>query len=419
MKRLSLILLFVSGCDALSDLSQLGDSGQRCVDLNAEIAACFGQDYGPLVCDGISDADLGNIEAALDGGACDLLRQAAAIDGDVRASYCRVLGDGCIDAVNPSPDFAPTRYPIVLVNGIDVSPGFRYSQRIQDVMHEVGGHEVYLAIDTPFETPQRRAVVLWERVQEVLEESGAEKVNLVCHSLGGLDCRYLVSPGGLHWDVDASHEDIVRTVASITMISTAHRGTPAADAALGYLPDADRTEAIDALATFFGAAFTGEALEEDAHLRESIASLSSSATAAFNAEIVDAPGIYYQSFAGFSRPFGTPDEDYDARLYAACSTEEGPLIWNWNGKHDYMALPLVPSFSIVGEADREDAEGTEPNDGLCPVASAHWGRFRGCIAADHMEQLGQYDLPDVNVRTGFDIAWFYANVAEDLAGMGL
>ena len=60
-----------------------------------------------------------------------------------------------------------------------------------------------------------------------------------------------------------------------------------------------------------------------------------------------------------------------------------------------------------------------PNDGLTAVASARWGRFRGCVPADHMEQLGQYDLPDVNVRTGFDVAWFYAAVAADLAEQGL
>ncbi len=419
MKRLVVLIVALSGCEAFAEVSQLGDGGQRCVDLNAEIAACFGQDFGPLVCDGISDADLANLEAALDGGACDLLNEAAAIDGDVRASYCRVLGDGCIDPINPEPDFQPTRYPVVLVNGIDVSAGFRYSDRIVDVMRERGGHEVFLAIDTPYETPQRRAHVLWERVQEIREETGAEKVNLICHSLGGLDCRYLVSPGGLHWEVDASADEIAGAVASITTFSTAHAGTPVADAALGLLPDADRSQSLDALATFFGDWFTEDALEEDVHLREAIAALSSSAAAAFNAEVSDAPGVYMQSFAGFSRPFGTPDPDYDQRLLEVCSAPDGPKIWNWNGRHDFMALPLIPSFDIVGEANRDGASVVQPNDGLCPVASAHWGRFRGCVPADHMEQLGQYDLPEVNVRTGFDIAYFYANVAEDLAEMGL
>ncbi len=420
MRRLLLgLALLGPGCEALTDVSQLGDGGRRCLELNAEIAACFGQDFGPLVCDGISDADLATVESALDEGVCDLLGDAAAIDGDVRASYCRVLGDGCIDAVNPRPDFQPTRFPIVLVNGIDVSPAFRYSQRIVDVMREQGGHDVHLAIDTPYETPQRRAVVLWDRIQEIREETGAPKVNLICHSLGGLDCRYLVSPGGLHWDVEASAEDLADAVASVTTFSTAHRGTRAADAALGYLPDADRDAALDALATFLGDWFTQEALEGDVHLRESVAALSTTASAAFNAEVPDAPGIYYQSFAGFARPFGTPDQAYDDRLFEACSTQEGPLLWNWNGQHDFMALPLIPSFDVVGGTNLEGATVADPNDGLCPVTSAKWGRFRGCVAADHMEQLGQSDLPDVNVRTGFDIAFFYANVAEDLAEMGL
>ena len=48
-----------------------------------------------------------------------------------------------------------------------------------------------------------------------------------------------------------------------------------------------------------------------------------------------------------------------------------------------------------------------------------WGNFRGCIPVDHAEQLGQRDLPDANVRNGFDIAYFYADVAADLARRGL
>ena len=37
---------------------------------------------------------------------------------------------------------------------------------------------------------------------EVRAETHAAKVNLVCHSLGGLDCRYVASPAGLVWDAD-------------------------------------------------------------------------------------------------------------------------------------------------------------------------------------------------------------------------
>ena len=82
-----------------------------------------------------------------------------------------------------------------------------------------------------------------------------------------------------------------------------------------------------------------------------------------------------------------------------------------------MALALVPFADVVGKRDGDRP--SLPNDGLATVASAKWGTFRGCIPADHIEQLGQHSLPDVNVRTGFDIARFYTNVAGDLAEQGL
>lgn len=408
--------LSLGGCEPFEQVSGLSDNADRCVALNQKIADCLGQELRALVCDGISDTDLENLSNALDAGGCEAIGGAAPIDGDIRSSYCRLLGEGCISPFAPEPEYRPTRFPVVLVNGIDVSPAFRYSDRILEVMRQRGGHDVHLAIDTPFETPARRAAVLWERIQEIKAKTGAPKVNLVCHSLGGLDCRYLVSPGGLHWDVDASQEELAGSVASITTVSTAHHGTKAADAALGLLPDADRFAAVDSLATFLGDWFTEARLEDDVHLRESIAALSEAAAPAFNAEIVDAEGVYYQSWGGFSQPFGSADDVYDAQVWALCQADEHDGLEHWRGIHDHMALPLVPGAELVGTGAA--GEPFVPNDGLCSVVSARWGYFRGCVPADHMEQLGQRNLPDVNVRTGFDIAWFYSGVATELAGYG-
>ena len=340
-------------------------------------------------------------------------------DGDVLTSTCRLLGVGCEDAFTPAPVHAPARYPVLMVNGIDNSPAFSYSRRILQMMRDVGGHDVRLATVPPFDAPRIRAAVLWRHVQKVRADTGAAKVNLICHSLGGLDCRYLVSEGGLHWDLDdTSHEAIRSSVASITMISTAHRGTPAADLALGYLPDGDRFDGINRIATLLGGWFTERTLQEDVHLREALMALSSSTAKAFNAEIVDAPGIYYQSWAGYSRPFGVATTEHDARLAELCKTSDGGdgLSEHFTGSHDYLALDLIGTGEVISSSAGDDK--IVPNDGLAPVASARWGRFRGCIPADHKEQLGQQNLADVNVRSGFDVARFYTNIAGELSGMG-
>ena len=416
---LSVIWLCVSAAGCLGEPV---DQQARCADLDARFESCFGDDVPPLVCAGMTDRDIARLTIALDGALCDRLIDAIPQDGDVRSTYCRLFGEGCITATNAPPILAPTRYPILLVNGIDLSPNFRWSARIVETMRVAGGHDVYLAIDRPYDLPERRAHDLWATVQEIREITGSPKVNLICHSLGGLDCRYLVSPAGLHWEVPASHADIVDAVASVTMVGTAHRGTRAADAVLGYLPDADGGQAIEAMATFLGDWFTDAALTGDTHLVAAMGSLSRSAMLAFNADVIDADGVYYQSWAGFSRPRGAADPAYDRALLAACAAsddEDGLALFS--GDHDYLHVSLAPLALITGATEDDAGEvGTDeaPNDGLVTVESARWGKFRGCLPADHMEQLGQRNLPDVNVRTGLDVAWFYAAIAADLAARG-
>ncbi|MEZ4222663.1 MAG: hypothetical protein R3B13_17105 [Polyangiaceae bacterium] len=407
-----LVLLSALGCSYAEP-----DESARCARLEQRIDTCLGPEFLPVQCEGMSERDVAVFERTLEELNCDSPGELLPADGDTRAAWCRLFGQGCAVPQSEPPRYQPARYPIVLVNGIDLSPLFRYSDRIVDVLRNDSGQAVYLATLTPYETPQRRAKVLWERIEQIKAESGATKVNLICHSLGGLDCRYLVSPGGLRWEIPVPHEQIVGSVASITTFSTAHRGTRAADAALGYLPDADDAEAVNSLATLFGEWFTRDAIEQDVHLKQSLQALSEQNAPAFNAEIVDAEGIYYQSWAGFSRPFGAPREGHDETLTELCRDSEGNLsLGTFSGQHDFMSLALVPSTNVVGGADLPSA--FVPNDGLCTVASARWGRFRGCVPADHSEQLGQRNLPDVNVRTGFDIAWFYASVAAELSAMG-
>lgn len=62
------------------------------------------------------------------------------------------------------------------------------------------------------------------KILEIQTETGCEKVNIIAHSKGGLDARYLITRLGMG-----------ETVASLTTIST-HRGSELLDL-LGKLPD--------------------------------------------------------------------------------------------------------------------------------------------------------------------------------------
>lgn len=52
------------------------------------------------------------------------------------------------------------------------------------------------------------------------------------------------------------------------------------------------------------------------------------------------------------------------------------------------------------------------------MQSAKLGLFRGCIPADHLDEVGQVNDMGVNANTGFDHIRFYRNVAFELAELG-
>ncbi len=402
---LAILLVSSAACTAVG-------TDAECNRLQSEFSRCAGSGLGRLDCSAVASEDVERLREYTRGASCEVIATAVPGDGDLLSATCRVLGVGCVDAVTAAARNAPTRYPVLLVNGIDNSPLFRWNERIVRMMHERGGHQVFVATLPPFAPPRVRVPMLWKRIREVQRATGAEHVNLICHSLGGLDCRYLVSPGGFALDGGDVDPDVV---VSVTTVGTAHRGTQVADAALGLGAQGEQARILDDLASLAGDWFGDAPLESDASLRDALRALSRAEAPAFNAAITDRDGVFYQSWAGYSRPFGKASPTHDAALRALCRVSEEDDGLSDFRAHDYMALALTPFTELAG---RNDTDGIEPNDGLTSLSSARWGEFRGCIPADHMEQLGAQNLPDVNVRTGFDVARFYSNVAADLAERG-
>ncbi len=68
----------------------------------------------------------------------------------------------------------------------------------------------------------RRAEALKHTVIRLLRETGASKINLIGHSMGGLDARHMLFN-------DRSVDRIHRRIASLTTVSTPHEGSPFAD----------------------------------------------------------------------------------------------------------------------------------------------------------------------------------------------
>ena len=87
-----------------------------------------------------------------------------------------------------------TKYPLLLVHGA----GFRdlkwpvYWGRIPAALEQRGAR-VYYGNQDCWASVETNAAAIAVRIGEILAETGAEKVNIVAHSKGGLDARMAAS----------------------------------------------------------------------------------------------------------------------------------------------------------------------------------------------------------------------------------
>jgi triacylglycerol lipase len=114
----------------------------------------------------------------------------------------------------------PTRHPIVLVHGFAGFDSIRLGRERHDYFRGIRkhleklGHRVEVVRLPPLAGVENRASRLVEQVRAL----GSKRVNLVAHSMGGLDARYAITKLGL-----------ADCVASLTTVGTPHRGTPIAN----------------------------------------------------------------------------------------------------------------------------------------------------------------------------------------------
>ena len=108
-----------------------------------------------------------------------------------------------------------TKYPLVLAHGIILKDlkFFKAFGRIERVLRE-NGHTVYTSKTDGVGKIQTNAEQLKAQIEEILRIENAEKVNIVAHSKGGLDTRYMLAELGMQ-----------HKVASVTFLCTPHKGS--------------------------------------------------------------------------------------------------------------------------------------------------------------------------------------------------
>ena len=108
-----------------------------------------------------------------------------------------------------------TRYPIILVHGIAIreSKLIKAFGKIEGKLKDAE-YSVFTANTDAFGTIENNAEQLKEYITDILTDTGAEKVNIIAHSKGGLDTKYMLA-----------NLDMTDKVASVTTICTPHRGS--------------------------------------------------------------------------------------------------------------------------------------------------------------------------------------------------
>lgn len=265
------------------------------------------------------------------------------------------------------------KYPILLVHGM----GFRdnkyigYWGRIPNALKEIGCNVYFGHQDSnaDIETNGRH---LAERINQIVDETGAERVNIIAHSKGGLDSRYAIS--SLH---------IGEKVASLTTISTPHHGSRTIDHLMKLPPF------LIKFACFFADCWFRFLGDKKPNTYQTIRSFTTDAAADFNNKNPNCPNVLYQSYAFVMKK---PTSDL--------------LMW----------LPNLVVKHIEGE-----------NDGLLTPASVQWGDFKGVYHGVGNRGISHCDEIDLRRKPlsktegdGIsDIVDFYVEIVQNLMKNGL
>jgi triacylglycerol lipase len=204
-----------------------------------------------------------------------------------------------------------------------------------------------------------RAADLRREVLRVLDQTKADKVHIIAHSMGGLDSRYML----------VEYPDLAGRVASLTTIGTPHLGTIIADVHLEQWA----IEGIKAL--------------HPAIALDGFTDITTTAMTVFNerARTLEAtnPVIY--------------------RVYAS--------------QQDYQT-----TFNLIKRAWQIVHEAEGPNDGLVSIRSQHWvpelisdngdrkviHRYLFPVPADHLNQIGWWDLSEL-----WRMKWWQFNLRKE------
>lgn len=266
------------------------------------------------------------------------------------------------------------KYPLLMVHGM----GFRdrkhlcYWGRVPKRLEALGAR-VYFGHQDSVGSVESNAGIIAKSLDEILAQTGAEKVNILAHSKGGLEARYLISHG------------YADKVASVTTIDTPHHGSKTVD----FLMKAPRWMVKTAA---WGTDVWMKILGDKNPASYSCFDLFTTRTAEqFNIDNPAPADIYCQSYA-------------------------------FKCKGSFSDPVFCITYPVIHRFDGE-------NDGMVSVDSAKWENFKGVHTTPSYRGISHADVVDLRRRRFTsrkpssggevtDIANFYVDVVKELKEMG-
>jgi triacylglycerol lipase len=254
--------------------------------------------------------------------------------------------------------FTSTKYPIVLAHGLT---GFRQLFGVVDYFNGIpgdlrsGGAQVFVTQVSAVASAEQRGEQLLQQIEFIAASTGAGKVNLIGHSEGGLDARYVL---GVRPDL----------IASLTTVATPHLGADLADFLADNISDNGfNSTVLAAFGNSLGTVIdllTGMPSPQDA--LGAVRSLSSDGAAVFN-----------QRFpAGLAATrCGTPP-----------TSANGIPLFSWAGSSVLTNVLDIsdPALGLTSLFYSED------NDGLVGRCSGHFGKvLRDNFRMNHLDEVNQ------------------------------
>lgn len=261
-----------------------------------------------------------------------------------------------------------TKYPVLMVHGIFFRDWqyFNYWGRVPNALI-TNGAEIYYGNQQSAKSVAESAEELKNRILEVIKESGAEKVNIIAHSKGGLDSRYAISRLGMD-----------KYVASLTTINTPHKGCDFVDNLLNTFPESF----VKFIADKYNRIFTRLG-DNSPDFLSGILDLRASFCQKLDESLPDSPDVYYQSYMSEMKNFFS------------------------------AGIPLNIGYMLIKKCNGK-------NDGLVWVESAKHGEKFTLVENKFPRGISHGDMIDLfreNIK-GFDIREFYIDIVVKLKNMG-